>query len=72
MLLGSGSLRGEYHNGFAALHAYGWDTFLNFAFSVKNEVLNPIKGGRCDPFRVDILCLTIFLYTFDPIGVACL
>jgi hypothetical protein len=54
----------------AALHAYGWDTFLNFAFSAKNEVLNPIRGEMCDPFRVDVLGFTVFLYTFDPIGVA--
>ena len=52
------------------MNAYGWDTFLNFAFSAKNEVLNPIKGEMCDPFRVDILCFAVFLYTFDPLGVA--
>jgi hypothetical protein len=52
------------------MNAYGWDTFLHFAFPVKNEVLNPIKGERCDPLGVGSLFFTVFLYTFDPHGVA--
>jgi hypothetical protein len=48
----------------------GWDTFLHFAFPVKNEVLNPTKGERCDPLGVGLPFFTVFLYPFDPHGVA--
>ena len=36
----------------------------------KNDVESFVLSEMCDPLGVDILCFAVFLYTFDPLGVA--